>query len=71
MKRLTGLSRLLAAVLIALGARILIAGPNPTSNLSAAISATLLLGSILLARYGRRHAPRTPVPEHKQAKRRA
>lgn len=58
MRQLNVCSRLLAAVLLALGARLVISGPTPLTLLSAAIVALLLLASLLLIRHGRRHQPR-------------
>lgn len=55
MRQLGVCTRLLAAVLVALCARLVISGPTPVTALTALIIATLLLGSLLLSRYGRRH----------------
>jgi len=60
MRRLVVLSRLLGAVLLALGARILIVGPNLTTELTTAAIVTLLIAAIVLARCGRRHPPAPP-----------
>jgi 4-amino-4-deoxy-L-arabinose transferase-like glycosyltransferase len=57
MKRLGVVTRLLAAVLLALVARILIFGSTVTTGLTATVIAALTLASLLLTRYGRRHEP--------------
>jgi hypothetical protein len=57
MRRLRRGSRLLTAVLLALGARVVIAGLTFASGLSAAVVGALLLMSLLLTQYGRRMEP--------------
>jgi hypothetical protein len=57
MRQLTTCTRLLAAVLLALAARLVISGPTPVSALAATVVAALLLVSLLLTRQGRRHQP--------------
>jgi hypothetical protein len=58
MRQLNLCTRLLATVLVALGARIVISGPTPVTAFSASVLAVLLLAALLLNRYGRRHQPR-------------
>lgn len=50
-------TRLLAAVLLALVARILIFGPTLGTGLNATVIAALALASSLLTRYGQKHEP--------------
>ena len=57
MRRLRVYTRLLAAVLLALAARIVVAGPSPLTAVTATIIAGLLLASLRLSHYGRRHQP--------------
>jgi hypothetical protein len=57
MRRLGVTTRLLAAVLLAVIARMLIFGPTLTTGLTATVIAALNLASLLLTRYGRRHEP--------------
>ncbi|MGZ6617251.1 MAG: hypothetical protein ACXVFQ_22860 [Solirubrobacteraceae bacterium] len=57
MRQLGMCTRLLAAVLVALGARLVISGPTPVSAVAATIIAGLLLAALLLTRQGRRHQP--------------
>ncbi len=57
MRQLTMCNRLLATGLVALCARLVISGPAPVPALSATLLALLLLASLLLTRYGRRHQP--------------
>jgi hypothetical protein len=59
MRQLNLCTRLLATVLVALGARLVISGPTPVTALSAAILALLLLAALSLTRHGRRHQPRS------------
>jgi hypothetical protein len=59
MRQLSVCTRLLATGLVALGARLAIAGPTPVTVLSAAILAFLFLAALLLTRYGRRYHPRS------------
>jgi hypothetical protein len=57
MRQLSACTRLLATGLVALGARLVIAGPTPVTVLSTAILALLFLASLLLTRRGRRYQP--------------
>jgi hypothetical protein len=57
MRQLRVCSRLLAAVLVAVGARIVITGATPLTAVTATIIAVLLAASLLLSRQGRRHQP--------------
>lgn len=59
MRQLSVCTRLLAAGLVALGARLVISGPTPVTALSAAILALLLLAALALTRHGRQHQPRS------------
>lgn len=59
MRQLSVGTRLLATGLVALGARLVIAGPTPVTVLSAAILALLFLAALLLTRHGRRYEPRS------------
>jgi hypothetical protein len=58
-RQLSVCTKLLATGLVALGARLVISGPTPVIALTVAILASLLLASLLLARYGRRYQPRS------------
>ncbi|HEX3976025.1 MAG TPA: hypothetical protein VHW96_07150 [Solirubrobacteraceae bacterium] len=62
MRQLSVCARLLATALLALGARVVISGPTLFTALTATIIAWLLLASLLLIRYGRRHPPRAQSP---------
>jgi len=57
MRRLRVGNRLLAAVLLALGARLVVSGLTFASGLSCAVVGALLLMSLLLTRYGQRFEP--------------
>jgi hypothetical protein len=73
MRQLNVCNRVLATALLALSARLVISGPAPLVALSAAILAVLLLVSLLLARYGRRHQPQprsSPTTPHRNTGRR-
>jgi hypothetical protein len=57
MRRLRVTSRVLAAALLAVVARIIIAGLTLTSGLTATVIAALTVASSLLTRHGHRHEP--------------
>jgi hypothetical protein len=57
MRRLRTGNRLLIAVLLALGVRVMIAGLTVATGLSLAVAGGLLLMSLLLTRHGRRLEP--------------
>jgi hypothetical protein len=57
MRRLGVSTRVLAAVLLALIARILVSGLTLAGGVAAMVCAALTLASLLLTRYGRRHEP--------------
>jgi hypothetical protein len=62
MRRLRRGNRLLTAVLLALGARVVIAGLTFASGLSAGVVGALLLTSLLLPQYGHRLEPAAGQP---------
>lgn len=53
MRRLHVTARLLAAVLLALAARMILGGPSLVIDLMTAVTAAILLASLLLIRHGR------------------
>jgi hypothetical protein len=59
MRQLRMCTRLLAAALLALGARLVLAGPTPVTAVSAVIVAALLLAALLLTHHGRSYEPRS------------
>lgn len=68
MRRLVVITRLLAAVVLALVVRILILGPTLTTVLTATVIAVLTVASLLLTRYGHRHEPpsQRSTPHHRR-----
>ncbi len=57
MRRLRVSTRLLATALVAVLARIILAGPTAMTGLVAAVFAVLTLASLLLSHYGQRREP--------------
>lgn len=66
-RQLSVCTRLLAAALLALVARLLIAGPTPVSALTAVIVAVLFFASLLLAHHVRGiHPPSPPTARQRR-----
>jgi hypothetical protein len=61
MRRLHVINRLLTAVLLALGVRMIVSGLSFASGLAAAIIAVLLVASLALTSHGRQLEPRSPL----------
>jgi hypothetical protein len=65
MRRLRIGTGLLAAVLLALGARMIVSGPTVTLGISTTITVVLLVTSLVLVVQGRRlEPPRPPDRDH-------
>jgi hypothetical protein len=65
MRRLRVATWVLAAILVALIARMIVSGPKFATELSAAIIALVLIGALRLTRMGRRIQPARPATRHR------